>query len=164
MGNIVTTWVYRNKCSVPLGRFLNTLIKILFIFNKSLMSKLTSDERVIFTLATCLSVKWKIRWEPEWTFLWKQMFSAPLKISECFLLKFNSYLTKASGWSKSCRRIIYPCCTLIGNFTYFYIKLAEIWLNNPWGSFSHSKKVMNIELCNWDKPEHFKTQVAHFPI
>ena len=40
---------YKNKCSVPPGRFSNTLVKILFIVGKSLMPKLTFCERVIFT-------------------------------------------------------------------------------------------------------------------
>ena len=51
---------YENKCSVPPGKFLNALIKILFIFDKSLMPKLTFGARGILTLVTCLSKKWEI--------------------------------------------------------------------------------------------------------
>ena len=48
---------YKNKCSVPPGKFLNMLGKILFIFDKNLMPKLTFGVRATFTLVTCLSIK-----------------------------------------------------------------------------------------------------------
>ena len=51
---------YKNKCSVPPGKFWNALVKILFIFDKSLMPKLTFGEKGIFTLITGLSKKWEI--------------------------------------------------------------------------------------------------------
>ena len=51
---------YENKCSVPPGKFQNALVKMLFIFDKSLMPKLTFGERATFTLVMCLSIKWEI--------------------------------------------------------------------------------------------------------
>ena len=39
-----------NKCSVPLGKVVNTLIKIQFIFDKSLLPMFTFGERAIFRL------------------------------------------------------------------------------------------------------------------
>ena len=51
---------YENICSVPPGKFENALIKILFIFDKSLMPKLTFGDRSTIILATYLSVKREI--------------------------------------------------------------------------------------------------------
>ena len=48
---------YENKCSVPYERFYNALVEILFISDKSLMTKITFGERDSFTLVTCLSIK-----------------------------------------------------------------------------------------------------------
>ena len=51
---------FENKCSMPPGKFQNALVKIIFIFDKILMPRLTFGERGIFTLVTCLSKNWEI--------------------------------------------------------------------------------------------------------
>ena len=51
---------YENKCSVSPGKFWNALVKILFLFDKSMMPKLTFGERATFTLVSCLSIKQEI--------------------------------------------------------------------------------------------------------
>ena len=60
MGNIVTSDHQSElpdeyKCSVPPGKFWNALLKIQFIFDKSLIPMLTFGEKAIVILDTCWS-------------------------------------------------------------------------------------------------------------
>ena len=86
---------YEKKYWVPAGKFSNALIKIQFIFEKSLLPEFTYSERATFTLVTCLSIKREIQWPPEWISLWKQMLSAPWENFRMLWLEIHSYVTKA---------------------------------------------------------------------